>query len=330
AQERVREHRVLRPEQPWGRGGRRLGLSRHSGRRAGGARCDDRQGEMGREGGRRAGGRLHRDDGPPRDRGYGDHRDLGRRVRHSRLREGLQRGDRRARVDVVHYPVAAGRRVVGPLVQDHARGRRSEARHREGESRFRQVRRRVATRRRLDVDDAGLRRRHEDPVRRHRQPVALHPDLGYAYTVGLHQPMHYKVHYAPWENGRLWLGSAFVRIPDDKGGYSGEYGNVNAIDLNTGKIAWTVKTELPMMGGATATAGGLVFTGEGNGWFKAYDAKTGTVLWKFYCGAGVNAAPSVFEVDGEQFVAVAAGGNFQISYPLGNSVFVFGLPKAGM
>jgi len=161
-------------------------------------------------------------------------------------------------------------------------------------------------------------------------PIAVHPDLAYAYTVGLHQPMHYKVHYAPWEKGRLWLGSAFVRVPDDKGGYSGEYGNVNAIDLNTGKIAWTVKTELPMMGGATATAGGLVFTGEGNGWFKAYDAKTGTVLWKFYCGAGANAAPSVFEVDGEEFVAVAAGGNFQISYPLGNSVFVFGLPKAGM
>src|SRR5438094_7921502 len=137
--------------------------------------------------------------------------------------------------------------------------------------------------------------------------------------------MHYKVHYAPWENGRLWLGSAFVRIPDDKGGYSGEYGNVNAIDLNTGKIAWTVKTELPMMGGATATAGGLVFTGEGNGWFKAYDAKTGAVLWQFNCGAGANAAPAVFEVGGEEFVAVAAGGNFQISYPLGNSLFVFGL-----
>jgi PQQ-dependent dehydrogenase (methanol/ethanol family) len=161
-------------------------------------------------------------------------------------------------------------------------------------------------------------------------PIAVHPELAYAYTVGLHQPMHYKVHYAPWEKGRLWLGSAFVRIPDDKGGYSGEYGNVTAIDLNTGKIAWQQKTELPMMGGATATAGGLVFTGEGNGWFKAYDAKTGTVLWKFYCGAGVNAAPSVFELDGEEFIAVAAGGNFQISYPLGNSVFVFGLPKAGM
>src|SRR2546426_9359168 len=83
-----------------------------------------------------------------------------------------------------------------------------------------------------------------------------------------------------------------------------------------------------MMGGPRAAAGGLVFTGEGNGWFKAYDAKTGTVLWKFYCGAGVNAAPSVYELDGEQFIAVAAGGNFQISYPLGNSVFIFGDRKS--
>ena len=84
-----------------------------------------------------------------------------------------------------------------------------------------------------------------------------------------------------------------------------------------------------MMGGATATAGGLVFTGEGNGWFKAYDAKTGAVLWQFYCGAGVNAAPSVFSMDGEEFIVVAAGGNFQLNFPLGDAVFVFGLPKMG-
>src|SRR2546429_9017333 len=82
-----------------------------------------------------------------------------------------------------------------------------------------------------------------------------------------------------------------------------------------------------MMGGATATAGGLVFTGEGNGWFKAYDAKTGAVLWQFNCGAGANAAPAVFEVGGEELVAVSPGGNFQISYTLGNSLFVFRLPK---
>ncbi len=156
-------------------------------------------------------------------------------------------------------------------------------------------------------------------------PIAVNPDLGYAYTVGLHQPMFYKTHYAPREASRLWLGSAFVAAPGE-----GQWGNVSAIDLSTGKIAWQVKTEQPMMGGITSTAGGLVFTGEGNGWFKAYDAKTGGVLWQFYCGAGVNSAPSVFSVNGEEFIAVAAGGNFQLHYPLGDAVFVFGLPKAGM
>jgi len=155
-------------------------------------------------------------------------------------------------------------------------------------------------------------------------PIALNPTLNYAYTVGLHQPMHYKTHYAPWERGRLWLGSAFVAIPGEA-----QWGNVTAIDLATGKKVWQVKTDQPMMGGATATAGGLVFTGEGNGWFRAYDAKTGAVLWQFNCGAGVNAAPSVFSMDGEQFIVVAAGGNFQLNFPLGDAVFVFGLPKAG-
>jgi alcohol dehydrogenase (cytochrome c) len=156
-------------------------------------------------------------------------------------------------------------------------------------------------------------------------PITVNPELQYAYTVGLHQPMHYKTHYAPYERGKLWLGSAFVAIPGEA-----QWGNVSAVNLQTGKIAWQVKTDQPMIGGATATAGGLVFTGEGNGWFKAYDARSGRVLWQFFCGAGVNAAPSVFQVDGEQFVAVAAGGNFQLGFPLGDAVFVFGLPKAGM
>src|SRR5438552_292446 len=154
-------------------------------------------------------------------------------------------------------------------------------------------------------------------------PITINPTLSYAYTEGLHQPMHYKTHYAPWERGRLWLGSAFVAISGEA-----QWGNVTAIDLATGKKVWQVKTDQPMIGGATATAGGLLFTGEGNGWFKAYDAKTGAVLWQYYCGAGVNAAPSVFSMDGEEFVAVAAGGNFRLGFPLGDAVFVFGLPKA--
>lgn len=154
-------------------------------------------------------------------------------------------------------------------------------------------------------------------------PISINPTLNYAYVAGLHQPMWYRTNSAPWEKGRLWLGSAFVAIPGEE-----QYGLFSAVNLATGKIAWQNKVPQPMMGGSLATAGGLVFTGEGNGNFNAYDAKSGKLLWQFNAGAGCNSAPMTFEFEGEQFVAVACGGNFQISYPLGDDVLIFGLPKA--
>ena len=153
-------------------------------------------------------------------------------------------------------------------------------------------------------------------------PISIDPNLNYAYVAALHQPMHYKVHAAPWEKGRLWLGSAFVAIPGEE-----QYGLFSAVDLKTGKIAWQQKVPQPMMGGSLATAGGLTFTGEGNGNFNAFDSKSGKLLWQFNAGAGCNSAPMTFTHGGEQFVAVACGGNFQINYPLGDAVMVFGLPK---
>jgi len=154
-------------------------------------------------------------------------------------------------------------------------------------------------------------------------PIAIDPTLDYAFVAALHQPMHYKVHNAPWEKGRLWLGSAFVAIPGEE-----QYGLFSAVNLKTGKIAWQNKVPQPMMGGALSTAGGLTFTGEGNGNFNAYDSKSGKLLWQFNGGAGCNSAPMSFTHGGEQFIAVACGGNFQLSYPLGDAVLVFGLPKA--
>jgi alcohol dehydrogenase (cytochrome c) len=82
-----------------------------------------------------------------------------------------------------------------------------------------------------------------------------------------------------------------------------------------------------MIGGILATAGGLVFTGEGNGHFKAYDAETGSTLWDFQAGAGVNAPPSSYTVDGRQFIVVGAGGNTQLDYKRGNSIIAFSLPE---
>ena len=105
-------------------------------------------------------------------------------------------------------------------------------------------------------------------------------------------------------------------------------GTLSAINVDTGKIAWNDTVPQPMMGGALATGGNLVFTGEGNGWFDAFDAKTGKKLWHFFLGAGVNAPPITYSVNGRQYVAVAAGGNFQINYQRGDAVAIFALPKS--
>ena len=86
------------------------------------------------------------------------------------------------------------------------------------------------------------------------------------------------------------------------------------------------KTEQPLIGGVLATAGNLVFNGEANGWFKAFDAANGKELWRYNCGAGVNAPAVSYMVNGKQYVAVAAGGNNQIDAKRGNSVFVFAVP----
>jgi alcohol dehydrogenase (cytochrome c) len=152
-------------------------------------------------------------------------------------------------------------------------------------------------------------------------PMAVDPNTHTAYAANLHQPMTYHVEDSPYPGGKLWLGGAFKVIPSEE-----QWGQLVAVNLDTGKIAWKQKTPQPLIGGVLATAGGLVFNGEANGWFKAFDAKTGRELWKFNCGAGVNAPAVSYMVGKKQYVAVAAGGNNQIDSKRGNSVFVFALP----
>ncbi len=151
-------------------------------------------------------------------------------------------------------------------------------------------------------------------------PMAVNEGLGLTYAINLHQPMTYHVESTPYPEGKLWLGGAFKVIPGEQ-----QWGNVAAVDYNTGEIRWKVKTEQPMIGGILSTAGGLLFTGEGNGQFKAYDAANGSVLWKFQAGAGVNAPPSSYTVDGKQYIVVGAGGNAQLDYKRGNNIIAFTL-----
>jgi len=152
-------------------------------------------------------------------------------------------------------------------------------------------------------------------------PMAFSPKTRFAYAANLHQPMTYHVEAAAYPGGKLWLGGAFKTIPAEA-----QWGKLVAVDIDTGKLAWSYKTAQPMMGGVLATAGDLVFTGEGNGLFKAFDAKTGKKLWEYQCGAGVNSPPVSYTANGKQYIAVAAGGNTQLDFKRGNSIFVFALP----
>jgi PQQ-dependent dehydrogenase (methanol/ethanol family) len=150
--------------------------------------------------------------------------------------------------------------------------------------------------------------------------MAVNPPLRLAFAANLEQPMTYHVEASGYPGGKLWLGGAFKNVPGEE-----QFGNVTAVNLDTGKVVWKARTDQPMIGGVLATAGNLVFAGEGNGWFKAYDAKTGKVLWQYQCGAGVNAPATSYTINGKQYIAVAAGGNSQLDFKRGNSVFVFAL-----
>jgi PQQ-dependent dehydrogenase (methanol/ethanol family) len=151
-------------------------------------------------------------------------------------------------------------------------------------------------------------------------PIATDPGQELAYAINLHQPMTYHVETSPYPNGKLWLGGAFKVIPTEQ-----QSGNITAVNYNTGKIKWQVKTPEPMIGGILATAGGLVFTGEGNGKFAAYNSSDGKELWSFRAGAGVNAPPSSYMIADKQYIVVGAGGNTQLDFKRGNNIIAFTL-----
>jgi len=112
--------------------------------------------------------------------------------------------------------------------------------------------------------------------------------------------------------------------PDGYPAVAPPWGTLNAIDLNRGRIAWQVPFgEHPKLaaagvpvtgsenyGGAVVTAGGLLFIGATNldNKFRAFDKLTGKLLWEAVLPAAGNATPATYEVDGRQYVVVAAGG----------------------
>ncbi|MFI6028043.1 outer membrane protein assembly factor BamB family protein [Amycolatopsis magusensis] len=100
----------------------------------------------------------------------------------------------------------------------------------------------------------------------------------------------------------------------------GEYqtGGIVAVDVRTNQVRWKKRMPYSLAhgNGILTSAGGLLFIGQPDGYLLCLDADDGRELWRFQCGAAISSSPILYEVDGEQYVAVYAGGT---GLPYGNS-----------
>jgi glucose dehydrogenase len=158
-------------------------------------------------------------------------------------------------------------------------------------------------------------------------PISVDRKRKLAFVGAMALPVRYQIEKEV-DEGLRDLAAGGIRLGGNwKFEMEGAAGFFSAIDLTTGKIKWQRKSPMPYIGGVLSTSTGIAFQGEPGGNLTALDAESGEVLWQFNTGAGVTAPPIAFELDGEEFIAVAAGGSALWSTPLGDSVFVFGLPK---
>ena len=157
---------------------------------------------------------------------------------------------------------------------------------------------------------------------------ALNPDLGLAYIPTIESCQHFQKGLVAFVKGQPFMGG--LPIPVDVLG-GADYGHLSAIDIHTGEVRWRYKDPEPMMAGALSMAGGVVFTGNRDGFALALDAATGEVLWRFRMGGGVRSQPVAYRAGGKTYVAIGSGNDLTIAgfaagtvaIPEGGHLFVF-------
>jgi lanthanide-dependent methanol dehydrogenase len=136
------------------------------------------------------------------------------------------------------------------------------------------------------------------------QPSAYSPKTGYLYIPHQRLCEDEEGLEANYIAGTPYVG-ANVRMYAAPGGPRGEF---DAWDPVAAKKVWSLAEDLPVWSGALATAGDVVFYGTLDGWFKAVDATTGELRWKFKTGSGIIGQPVTYRgPDGKQYVAILAG-----------------------
>ena len=196
-----------------------------------------------------------------------------------------------------------------------------------------------------DIDGAtgGVSTNSELVFRREGQEVLVCPSWfgGKDWEAGAYSPLTNTM-YFPLRNvcGRMMAtreaGSHYaLAVRNQIAPGTDQVGTVRAISAETGATAWTYTQRAATMS-LVATGGGLVFGGDVNGRFRAFDHETGEILWEINLGSAVTGFPITFAVDGQQYVAVSTGtagtaAGFlsltpEVRPSAGNNLFVFALP----
>jgi alcohol dehydrogenase (cytochrome c) len=143
-------------------------------------------------------------------------------------------------------------------------------------------------------------------------PPSFDPALQLFYVMARETCAFYTPQKQEMIPGRVFMSGGMRKLdkPDSSA--------LRAIDPRTGEIRWEHPFELSSMAGVMSTASGLVFAGDQEGFFNAFDGKSGKRLWSYRTGAPIHgAAATTFMLDGRQFVLI----------PSGMTIVAFALPE---
>jgi alcohol dehydrogenase (cytochrome c) len=179
------------------------------------------------------------------------------------------------------------------------------------------------------------------------QKLLVCPSLngGKNYHAGAYSPltglMYFPLHntcMSATSNSEVWVPDdayaidTLVQLPPGVA----NAGTLEAISVETGETAWK-REQRAVTTSLMATASGLLFGGDANGRFRAYDQRTGEVLWEVNLGSHVTGYPATYAVDGKQYIAISTGGSLNTLGLMGlapelragtaNNLYVFALPE---